>query len=277
MFCCDALDALFIFYYFIDWRWAARRSMRCTCKSLRLFFFPVSRVATLTGEPFRLYFSFSFRLTYVHLLLLVGIIRRFFFPPFLLLFVLRRVYVLLLFLSCLTVLRKERSFFFPLVCRFAAFMVLHHCLGLDTYTRLEHQQQQQKGSFKLESKNWERAKQKKTLCWRLWLRRDADSTSLSTAHRRRWRTSLDLRVSAYRRMHQFLFFYGWLVRNLVRGKEKKKWVVTYELYTSEVTLLCFPFNTILLLVQCTVFFLTFLVFFFFRDTNQQRYTICTSV
>lgn len=80
MFCCDALDALFIFYYFIDWRWAARRSMRCTCKSLRLFFFPVSRVATLTGEPFRLYFSFSFCLTYVHLLLLVGIIRRFFFP-----------------------------------------------------------------------------------------------------------------------------------------------------------------------------------------------------
>lgn len=172
---------------------------------------------------------------------------------------------------------RRDLFFFPLVCRFAAFMVLHHCLGLDTYTRLEHQQQQQKGSFKLESKNWERAKQKKTLCWRLWLRRDADSTSLSTAHRRRWRTSLDLRVSAYRRMHQFLFFYGWLVRNLVRGKEKKKWVVTYELYTSEVTLLCFPFNTILLLVQCTVFFLTFLVFFFFRDTNQQRYTICTSV
>ena len=81
MFCCDALDALFIFYYFIDWRWAARRSMRCTCKSLCLFFFfPVSRVATLTGEPFRLYFSFSFCLTYVHLLLLVGIIRRFFFP-----------------------------------------------------------------------------------------------------------------------------------------------------------------------------------------------------
>lgn len=44
------------------------------------FFFSVWRVATPTGEPFRLYFSFSFRLTYVHLLLLVGIIRRFFFP-----------------------------------------------------------------------------------------------------------------------------------------------------------------------------------------------------
>ena len=89
--------------------------------SLSFFFFSVWRVATLTGEPFRLYFSFSFRLTYVHLLLLVGIIRRFFFPPFLLLFVLRRVYVLLLFLSCLTVLRKERSFFFSPRLSFCCF------------------------------------------------------------------------------------------------------------------------------------------------------------
>lgn len=120
--------------------------------------------------------------------------------------------------SC--VRKGEVFFFFLLVCRFAAFMVLHHCLGLDTYTHLEHQQQQQKRSFKLESKNWERAK-KKHLCWRLWLRRDADSTSLSTAHRRCWRTSLDMRVSVYRKMHQFFFLWLASAQPGARKREKK--------------------------------------------------------
>lgn len=193
-------------------------------------------------------------------LVLLGV----FFSPFLLLFALRRVYVLLLFLSCLTVLRKERSFFFPPRLSFCCFYGVTplswsryiHTFRTSTTTT--------KRVIQIGEQELREREKKKHLCWRLWLRRDADSTSLSTAHRRRWRTSLDLRVSAYRRMHQFLFFYGWLVRNLVLGKEKKKnWVITYELYTSEVTLLCFLFNTILLLVQFTVFFLTFLVFFFF--------------
>lgn len=163
MFCCDALDALFFFLLFY---WLA---VGCSTFdvlylqiSLSFFFFPVLRAATLTGEPFRLYFSFSFCLTYVHLLLLVGIIRRFFFPPFFFFSLSGEFMCSCSFSLVLLCYERRDLFFFPLVCRFAAFMVLHHCLGLDTYTHLEHQQQQQKGSFKLESKNWEREKKKNT-------------------------------------------------------------------------------------------------------------------